>query len=336
MKFHEYKTLWEETRLRLPRHVTEELFYATAMAGGARTGNGLIVAEGVWKHLRRPYYQVYPAIIPALLNLRLDIQANLIHTPMPALLVRLPVDKPIDELPGVQTVLICQDEPGDDLRLWVNFMRPTGLANMHMTLGCEPGKTLEQSFQESALNTQSYIISGNFISEQYFPLVQDCLRLCAMLCLLADDPEVITPDVLADDRQKYEASGGDQKYVDRAHRRGKLGWSVGQKIEVMPHYRRPHPALVWTGHGRSVPRIVLRKGSVVHREVLRGCRPDLAANRSGAARTQEHRMSNDASIAVESPPAVEGLPKIKTAAEEAACRRCQAETATALRRGLVE
>ena len=28
----------------------------------------------------------------------------------------------------------------------------------------------------------------------------------------------------------------------------------------MPHYRRPHPALVWTGHGRAVPRIVLRKG----------------------------------------------------------------------------
>jgi len=33
-------------------------------------------------------------------------------------------------------------------------------------------------------------------------------------------------------------------------------------------YRRLHPALVWTGHGRTVPRIVLRKGSVVHRDVL--------------------------------------------------------------------
>jgi hypothetical protein len=34
------------------------------------------------------------------------------------------------------------------------------------------------------------------------------------------------------------------------------------------YYRRPHPALVWTGHGRTVPRIIMRKGSVVHREVL--------------------------------------------------------------------
>jgi hypothetical protein len=79
---------------------------------------------------------------------------------------------------------------------------------------------------------------------------------------------VITPDVLADDRQKYEACGGDQKCVDRAHRRGKWGWNVAARIEVMPYYRRPHPALVWTGHGRTVPRIVLRKGNVVHRELL--------------------------------------------------------------------
>ena len=55
---------------------------------------------------------------------------------MPALLVRLPAESSIDELPGVQTALMCQDGPGDDLRLWVNFMRPTGLANMHITLGC--------------------------------------------------------------------------------------------------------------------------------------------------------------------------------------------------------
>ncbi len=31
MKFHEYKTLWEEVRGKLPRHVSEEAFYAKAM-----------------------------------------------------------------------------------------------------------------------------------------------------------------------------------------------------------------------------------------------------------------------------------------------------------------
>jgi len=42
MKFHEYKTFGEEMRSRFPRHVSEEKFYAVAMAGGVRTGNGLI------------------------------------------------------------------------------------------------------------------------------------------------------------------------------------------------------------------------------------------------------------------------------------------------------
>ncbi|MGO8683141.1 MAG: hypothetical protein ACLQUT_00950 [Thermoleophilia bacterium] len=266
MKFHEYRTMWEEMREQLPRHVTADQFYAASVAGGGRTGNGLVLAEGVWQRLHRPYYQLWPAIVPALLKLRLDLDASLIHTPLRALAIRLPAEKPIGGLPGVHTALMYQED-ADDLRLWVNFMGPTGLFNLHMTLGCEPGKTLERSFQESAVNTQSYVVSGSFFSEQHLPMAQDCLRLCAMLCLLADDPDVITPDVLADDRPKYEESG-DHKYVEKAHRRGKVGWNVGAKIEVMPHYRRPHPALVWTGHGRTLPKIVMRKGSVVHRDVL--------------------------------------------------------------------
>ncbi len=75
----------------------------------------------------------------------------------------------------------------------------------------------------------------------------------------------IEPDVLSKDRDEFEASG-DDRYVDKAHRRGKIGWNVGQRIEVAPHYRRPHMALVWTGRGRAVPRVVPRRGSAVHRE----------------------------------------------------------------------
>jgi hypothetical protein len=55
-----------------------------------------------------------------------------------------------------------------------------------------------------------------------------------MECLPENDPSISSPVVLADDRAKYEASG-DQKYVDTAHRRGKVGWDEGKRIEVMPH-----------------------------------------------------------------------------------------------------
>ena len=98
-------------------------------------------------------------------------------------------------------------------------------------------------------------------------LVTDCVRLCCSLCLLDNDPSVIEPDVLSKDRDKFEQTG-DAKYVDKAHRRGKVGWNVGRHIEVIPHYRRPHMALVWTGTGRAVPKIVPRRGSVVHRELV--------------------------------------------------------------------
>ncbi len=97
--------------------------------------------------------------------------------------------------------------------------------------------------------------------------VTDCVRLCCSLCLLENDPEIIFPDDLANGRAKFEVSG-DQKFVEKAHRRGKIGWDVGKHIEVIPHFRRPHMTLVWTGHGRAVPRVVPRRGSIVHREAV--------------------------------------------------------------------
>jgi hypothetical protein len=56
--------------------------------------------------------------------------------------------------------------------------------------------------------------------------------------------------------------------MEKAHRRGKIGWDVGKHIEVIPHFRRPHMTLVWTGSGRAVPKIVPRRGSIVHREAV--------------------------------------------------------------------
>jgi len=85
---------------------------------------------------------------------------------------------------------------------------------------------------------------------------------------MAADPELVVPDVLADDKVKY-AQSGDPRLVEKAHRRGKVGWNVGANIEVLPHYRSASPAaLYWTGEGRKVPRIRFRKGCFVHRQKL--------------------------------------------------------------------
>ena len=126
-----------------------------------------------------------------------------------------------------------------------------------------PGLTVEQSI--AGLGKVG--LFSEFGVQVPDSFVMDCIRLCCSLCLLENDPSIISPDVLADDRAKFEASG-DQRYIDKAHRRGKVGWDVGKHIEVIPHFRRPHMMLVWTGRGRAVPRIVPRKGSIVHREAV--------------------------------------------------------------------
>ena len=78
---------------------------------------------------------------------------------------------------------------------------------------------------------------------------------------------MISPDVLAPDRAKYDATG-DKKYEKRAYNRGKVGWDVGRHIEKCPHRRRSHMAIVRIGPGRKDRKIIWRKGAVIHRDAV--------------------------------------------------------------------
>jgi hypothetical protein len=85
---------------------------------------------------------------------------------------------------------------------------------------------------------------------------------------MASDPEIVEPEVLSSDEERYSKTR-DSALVDKAHRRGKVGWNVGKDIEVVPHYRRACPAaLYWTGEGRRFPKVRFRRGSVIHRKRL--------------------------------------------------------------------
>jgi hypothetical protein len=46
------------------------------------------------------------------------------------------------------------------------------------------------------------------------PLMRDCIRLCCSVCLLENDPSIISPDVLSKERDGFEQTG-DQKSVDK-------------------------------------------------------------------------------------------------------------------------
>jgi hypothetical protein len=281
MDFHTYTTMRDWTRRVDPEDRPAQdidQFYRRAILDAQKMGSGQFFGqmhnERDWEKARRPYYNMWPSIIPMLTRLNLDLDSNLIQLPLPALCIRFPKDAAKNSLKfdwkgeeyPVRCIMLGEINEGTGLSVLVDIgeVMPLGVPiYTYRNFPRKPGLTVEQSI--AGLGTVGLFADiGVQVPDSF---VMDCIRLCCSLCLLDNDPSIISPDVLADDRAKYDASG-DQRFVDKAHRRGKIGWDVGKHIEVIPHYRRPHMTLVWTGHGRAVPRIVPRRGSVVHREMV--------------------------------------------------------------------
>jgi len=278
MDFHNYTTTCEACR-RSGMFKSPDEFYTTAIADAIKMHSGQfygqLTNERDWEQAKKPYYNVWPSVIPMLTRLNLDLDSGLIQLPLPALCIRFPKkDNPLTfEWKGrdiqIECMLMGDMNQGRGISVLIDVGE--GMTDgesfgipiyTYRNFRKEKGLTVEQSLAELKPDELSDL--GVQIPND---LVTDCLRLCCTLCLLEHDRSVIEPDVLSNDRIKYERSG-DDRYVEKAHRRGKVGWNVGQHIEVAPHYRRPHMTLVWTGAGRAVPRVVPRRGSVVHREVV--------------------------------------------------------------------
>ena len=281
MDFHTYTTMRDWTRRSSPEdRLAQDIdrFYKKAMADALMMRSGQFFAQLInerdWENARRPFYSLWPSIIPMLTRLDLDLDSELIRLPLPALCIRFPKDparNPLrfhwkgDEI-AVRCILMGDMNEGEGISVLIDVGELMGEIGVpcytYRNFPRKPGLTVEQSV--AGLGRNVFADIGIQVPDS---LVDGCVRLCCSLCLLENDPSIISPDVLADDRATFEASG-DQRFVEKAHRRGKIGWDVGKHIEVIPHFRRPHMTLVWTGSGRAVPKIVPRRGSVVHREVV--------------------------------------------------------------------
>jgi hypothetical protein len=281
MDFYTFTTLREVCKrsggLDVPTDDPDQ-FYRVAFADAVKMRSGQFYGqlhnEREWEKARRPYYNVWPSIVPMLTRLNLDLDSALIQLPLPALCARLPKEKnPLHFLwkskqVQIRCMLMGEINQGRGISILIDVGEVMGGGDFGVPIYTysnfrrEAGLTVEEALQELGSNELAEL--GVQIP---YDLVTDCVRLCCTLCLLEDDPSVIEPDVLSKDRAKFEQTG-DEKYVAKAHRRGKVGWNVGRRIEVAPHYRRPHLMLAWTGKGRSVPKIVPRRGSIVHRQVV--------------------------------------------------------------------
>ena len=91
-----------------------EAFYEIVLQEAAgRSGQFYqqMLSDRNWERERRPYYRLWPGIVPLLTRLNLNFDSGLIQPPLPALCIRLPKDADKNPLKfdwqGDQVVIRC-------------------------------------------------------------------------------------------------------------------------------------------------------------------------------------------------------------------------------------
>lgn len=273
MKFHDHMTVYDyalRDRVVDRRTVSWQTYYDMQFKGLSKPEDDdvtkmVLILERRWWGARRPYYKVWPAITDSICRIKLDIPANTLNLTPRIVAVRFAVGGEVhgDAMSISSVLVLCLD----------GCLVVTGFGR-HLSTGV-PVQFMANPYSLSSPETLESMVldlvprKATFQGEEYVPFADSSLmlRVGLSVLLLADDPSIVEPDVLSKDELKYEQTK-DQKYVDKAKRRGKVGWNIGKTFETIPHFRRPHLALRHTGKGRTVPRIVPVKACVVHRDKI--------------------------------------------------------------------
>lgn len=276
MQFHEFRSFWDIRKSAVPRHVKRQeacRFQIKSMKDakgsfGGKSGNELdmhihmIENEEEWYGNDRPYYKVYPAILDALCKIKLDFNCPCPEVPEGTISVRFAKghEPQTEEGKKIAALLIHKVSNAGEEDKGRLFIQATLLdePDKYWWMLCEtndPSATIEEKLK----NVRHY--------KDVAPLVT---RIALTVCMLAHDPDIITPDVLIEDERRYDGASDEwkRKAEKRAMKRGKFGWNIGKSLETTPHLRRPHLALRHTGPNRSIPKIVAVRACVVHREKL--------------------------------------------------------------------
>lgn len=201
-------------------------------------------AEDVWYICQRPYYKVWPAIYNSLIRLNLSIPCNHLDIPKGR--------------KGCFAIRFLTKN--DDRRALLVFSIHNSILVAEAVKDAIERRPVLKIPTNINDNIEDVLQSINASEESYTNL-----KIALTILLLHNDPSIIEPDVLVKDIRRYERTK-DEKYVKKARRHGIVGWHVGKAFEVMPHIRRPHPHLYWTGKGRKIPRIKFVKLCIVHRK----------------------------------------------------------------------
>lgn len=204
-----------------------------------------------WYREKRPYYRLYPGVMETLLRLDIDklLQVENMNFPFGLETLEIEFPEPCWEVLGLYN---CVVRALDD-----NYY------------GVTVGYT-DNGYGFFPLNRK------NFKNDREDdPRVKILGQTLFGILAIGDDPEIIKPVVLQADTQKY-VDTQDAKYVEKARRRGVIGFEVGPDIptreearqqmqenelakkkgQKCPHKRCAYLGWRWTGHrGSQIPKL---------------------------------------------------------------------------------
>jgi hypothetical protein len=265
-------------------------------------------AEQAWSESHRPFYNCYPIAVELSQTVKLDLTFRDIEHPFPVVLVRFAKGH---ELGGdLATALIQWEPPQTDgaayVRLHCLFQYFAGKATLQFRY--RPADTVEAWLERLALERKAYESPGDELTAPGFKLLDQSsdalIRLVVFIGLLAKGMDLVTPVVLAKDRQRYESTDDPavRMWLERrAARVAGRGFDVCKRLDLersqSPHFRNPHLCLFWIGEGRARPVIKLRSGSVV----LRASMDEVPTGWLGPETAVDDRPAGDEASGQQSP-----------------------------------
>lgn len=276
MKFYDYPNARNRWSVRFPRfHGTPEQFRIMATQEVLRRSRspdyerdleGVKDAtcfaacrlEEMWVKVDRPFYNVWPPVLEMIgkVDLR-GVRIKHIKWPVSPLLLKFPYGNEI------QWLLAANDPSSGHEILMLAYTKTWEAASP-----IRDDSHLEQLL--SYVNQGEITDSGMKVSRATVNVAEWCVRVVVLAALLADDPRIIQPVVLAKDRHEYMVTKDEErkKLLElRAIRKQGVGFEIGREWhetkDTSPHFRNAHLCLFWTGKGRSQPTIKLRTGCMV-------------------------------------------------------------------------
>jgi len=306
MEFYEYRTMWTEMKKDLPRDASMGHYYGMTLRNVLREHGPdsrfalrvtqLMSAEMAWVDDRQPFYRVRPSVIDMLCRMPLEsVPMASIKPPIPTLALYMPkTDDPAKQIsvdgvhvmsvlvtwcygvlcaPQAQLFAKWSGEKIDDKKVdssaffRVDLLAPDGeKIDLYWTVPLNDERTVAEHLDGVRSTTGEGGPNPGEIYDEDFIMRKVTAMYCA-LAMIDQDSDMIDQLVLKKDREKYKKSQ-DPKFIEKAKKRGLVGWDVGRTIEKSPHFRRKHWAIRWTGPGRKVPKLRPIKESWVHRDKI--------------------------------------------------------------------